>query len=293
MSKKKAPGSRLQAPGRNQTRNRSDVRDQALGPEAWSLKPGASRGFTLIEVMAALAILAIGLTLLLRTTARTVRNAEATRTLSAATLLARGKMYDVEEQLRKDGFQQMSDVALPENEGTFEEEGWPQIHWKVEIREIELPSPEALQAMAQQQAEAATAAAAGAGTGTGTGSGAVAGDGSSSGLFGMLSMFGGGGGMSAEDAAGGSFRSGGGYNIVQEVFKASIRKVVLSVTWKVMGDEDYLDVVEYLTDPDAMNRVIGGASGATGDDYAGETPAETQPPAKTPPSSTPPKRGGK
>jgi general secretion pathway protein I len=241
-------------------------------------------GFTLIEVMAALAILAIGLTYLIRATANSVRKAEATRAMSAATVLARGKMYDIEEQLRKDGFQQMSDVSLSENEGTFEEEGWPQIHWKVEIREIELPSPEALEAMAQQQAAAATAAQAGAGSGSGSD---VVSDGSSSGLFGMLSMFGGGGGMSAEDAAGGSFLSGGGFNIVQEVFKAAIRKVVLELTWTALGTEDHLEVVQYLTDPDAMNRVIGGASGATNDDYAGEAPPAPPPP--TPPT----KRGGK
>jgi general secretion pathway protein I len=240
-------------------------------------------GFTLIEVMAALAILAIGLTYLIRATANSVRKAEATRAMSAATVLARGKMYDIEEQLRKDGFQQMSDVSLSENEGTFEEEGWPQIHWKVEIREIELPSPEALEAMAQQQAEAAAAAEAGAGAGTGTG--APAGDGSTSGLFGMLSMFGGASG--GEDAATGGFMSGGGFNIVQEVFKAAIRKVVLELTWTALGTEDHLEVVQYITDPDAMNRVIGGASGATNDDYAGEAPPAPPPP--TPPT----KRGGK
>ena len=252
------------------------------------------RGFTLIEVMAALAILAVGLAMLLRATSNTVRRAEKTRVMSAAIVLARGKMYDVEEALRKDGFQQMSDVGLPENEGDFEDEGWPQIHWKVEIREIELPSPEALAAMAEQQAqaeqEAATQAAAAqaqaAGLGSGAGSAAIPTEsGGSSGLFGMLSMFGGMGGATAEDAAGASFISGF-YTIIQDVFKQSLRKIVLTVSWRSIGVEDSFTVVEYLADPDAMNRVIGGAAGATADDYDSSTPPSNNnnnaPPPKNP-----------
>src|SRR5688500_20309059 len=110
--------------------------------------------------------------------------------MGAAVVLARGKMYDIEESRRKEGFQQLSEIGLPENEGDFEDEGWPQIHWKVEIREIELPSPESLASMAEQQAQAEAAAAAQANLPPGTDPAAAAAaaeeaSGGSSGLFGM------------------------------------------------------------------------------------------------------------
>lgn len=245
------------------------------------------RGFTLVEVMAALAILALGLTFLLESTAKTVRAAEASRTRGVAAALARGALWEVEEKLRKDGFQETDQSS----EGDFEEEGWPQIKWKAEVRKVELPSPEQLAAMAESQAKAAeaeAAAQAGAGSGTGSGSAGAMME-SGGGLLGMLSMFG--GGFTAEDVDGGNFLAGGGYTIIQDVFKAAIRKIVLTVSWKVLGEEESFAVVYYVTDPDAMNRVLGGGvSGAGSDDYGQEeAPPGTQLPTdstKTP-STTP------
>jgi general secretion pathway protein I len=240
----------------------------------------AARGFTLVEVMAALAILALGLTVLLQSTAKTVRAAEQSRMRGVAAALARGALWDVEEQLRKDGFQETDQSS----EGDFEEQGWPQIKWKADVRRVELPSPEQLAAMAEQQAQQAAAAAAaqagaGAGTGTGTGSAAPLMEGGG-GLLGMLSMFG--GGFTAEDVAGGNFLAGGGYTIIQDVFKVAIRKIVLTVSWKALGQEESFDVVYYVTDPDAMNRVLGGGISGAGSDAYGQDAA---PPGTQLPSS--------
>ena len=56
-------------------------------------------------------------------------------------------------QLRKDGFQELDQSS----EGDFADEGWPSISWKAEVRKVELPSMEQLQAIAQQQAAASNA----------------------------------------------------------------------------------------------------------------------------------------
>jgi general secretion pathway protein I len=251
-----------------------------------------TRGFTLVEVMSALAILALGLTVLLQSTAKTIREAEASRMRGIAAALARNALWEVEEKLRKDGFQETDQSS----EGDFDAEGWPQIKWKADVRKVELPSPEQLAAMAEEQArkaEAAAAAQAAAMAGGGTGAGTGAGSAeplidSGGGLLGMLSMFG--GGFTAEDVAGGNFLAGGGYTIIQDVFKVAIRKIVLTVSWKVLGHEEQFDVVYYVTDPDAMNRVLGGIAGAGSDDYGQEAaPPGTQLPTdgKAQPPSTP------
>jgi general secretion pathway protein I len=254
------------------------------------MRAGRQTGFTLVEVMAALAILALGLTLLLQSTAKTVLAAESSRMRGVAAALARDALWEVEEKLRKDGFQETDQSS----EGDFEEQGWPQITWKAEVRKVELPSPEQLAAMAEQQAQAAQAqaAAAASGTGAGTGTGSEPMIDSGGGLLGMLSMFG--GGMTAEDVGGASFLGGGGYSIIQEVFKVAIRKIVLTVSWKALGAEESFDVVYYITDPDAMNRVLGGGTGGAGSDAYGQDAA---PPGQTLPtnpssSGTTPRGGG-
>ena len=255
-------------------RREAALRWRAAAPGAGDLRASRSdkmSGFTLVEVMSALAILALGLTMLLRSTAKTVREAEASRMRGIATALARNVLWDVEEQLRKDGFQETDQST----EGDFDDEGWPQIEWTAEVRKVELPSPEQLAAMAEAQAQdaaAAAAAQAGAGTGTGTGSEPLMEGGG--GLLGMLSMFG--GGFTAEDVAGGNFLAGGGYTIIQDVFKVAIRKIVLTVRWKVLGKEESFVVVYYITDPDAMNRVLGGVGGADSGAYGQDVPPPNQ-----------------
>jgi general secretion pathway protein I len=65
---------------------------------------GAKAGFTLIEVMVAVVILAIGLTSLFTSEAGAVRIAQRARTTTIATMLARCKMGEVEERVSKGGF---------------------------------------------------------------------------------------------------------------------------------------------------------------------------------------------
>lgn len=213
------------------------------------------RGFTLLEVMIALALLGLGLTVLIKSAAGSIYSAQQAHMLGVATDLARGKMYDLEEMLLKDGF---SDTEQHEDDQTFTDEGWPQIHYAYKIEEVELPGFEALQAMA------AGSGSAGSGSGKGSGSDAATGGGfQDSALGGMLGMMGGGGlggagaGSNIDAAVGGSFIQSQ-YTMFQQVLKVTIRKVTLTLTWQVMGYDRDLKVVTFLTDAAAMDKVLNG-----------------------------------
>ncbi len=71
---------------------------------------GARRGFTLLEIMVAVAILGLGLTAILSAQAGAFASAAHARHLSQATGLVRCKMLEVEEDLLRNGFQ-VTDVA--------------------------------------------------------------------------------------------------------------------------------------------------------------------------------------
>jgi hypothetical protein len=120
---------------------------------------------------------------------------------------------------------------------------------------------------------AANVAAAGSGSGAGSGDDSLGGFGDSA-LGGIMGMMGGlGGATDAASAAGGSFIQQQ-FQLVQDVLKASIRKVTLTVKWKVMGRDRDLAVVAYFTDPVGMNKVIG-SLGLGGSEPPAPTPTPT------------------
>jgi general secretion pathway protein I len=86
-------------------------------------------GFTLLEVMVALAILASALLAVSEIVSGALRNHGRARDLDVATLLARGKLVDLEERYKADGFRDTDES----DEGTFEEEGHPEIRWTAEV----------------------------------------------------------------------------------------------------------------------------------------------------------------
>ena len=92
------------------------------------------RGFTLLEVVISLAILALSLTVLLQSQAASLANAGRSRDVTVASLLARGKMIDIEKKLFHDGFTVNSD----EDTGDFRDDGFPDITWKARVSEVEL-----------------------------------------------------------------------------------------------------------------------------------------------------------
>ncbi len=207
----------------------------------------AARGFTLLEVMISLAILAVGMVAIGDLNGGAVQMHAYARRASEASLLLRGKMLDIEELLTKDGFSDYDD----EKHGDFDDEHQPDYTWSAEILkpDIKLDGSQLINMMS------------GSGLG-GSGSSSSSSSSSSSegggGLGGLLGMLGGGGlagllggGSSVSGAAGSGVSSGspGGASalasagplagIIQsqatgfiETIKKSVREVRLSVNWK-------------------------------------------------------------
>ncbi|MGE0867713.1 MAG: prepilin-type N-terminal cleavage/methylation domain-containing protein [Kofleriaceae bacterium] len=225
------------------------------------------RGFTLIEVMLALSLLGLALVVLVKSSASNMFAARQAQMMGVVTDLARAKMYDIEEKLLKDGF---SDTDQSEtSEQTFEEEGWPNITYTYKVDQVELPSWDKLQQLTQ--AGAAAAAGSGSGAGSGSDGSAASGGFGDSALGGMLSMLGGGfggGGGDIDAQAGASFVQSQ-FQMFSDVLKASIRKVSLTVKWKVADSERDMTVVAYFTDAPAMDKVLSGLGSQDLDDAPG------------------------
>ncbi len=86
-------------------------------------------GFTLLEVMISMAILAVSLVAILNLHSGAVRMYNHSKFLTVASLLARSKMVDVEEKLFDEDFPDFND----EETGTFEADGYPNFKWKADI----------------------------------------------------------------------------------------------------------------------------------------------------------------
>ena len=87
------------------------------------------RGFTLLEVMISLAILAVSLVAISDLNGGAVAMHAYSRRATEATLLLRGKMLDVEEDLNRTGFSDFND----EKHGDFTEESAAGYSWSAEI----------------------------------------------------------------------------------------------------------------------------------------------------------------
>lgn len=96
--------------------------------QRWVSIPRAA-GFTLLEVMVALALLAAALMAMADLAGNALRNHAYARDLSAATLLARGKMAELEQKYEDAGFKDFDE----EENGNFADEGRPDLQWQLAL----------------------------------------------------------------------------------------------------------------------------------------------------------------
>ena len=112
---------------------------------------GAARsidaGFTLLEVMVALAILSGAMIILIRIVTGNIQNTNRAKMMTVATFLARAKIVEIEDRVLIEGFIDFDD----EQKGDFAAEGYPQIGWDSIVERVRLPMDLAQQA---QQASA-------------------------------------------------------------------------------------------------------------------------------------------
>lgn len=97
------------------------------------------KGFTLLEVMLALAVFAFAITAIVGFNARGYVNDARARRLTTAVSLAKAKMAEYQIDIDKE----ITKGAFPEektDEGTFETP-FEDYKWKVEVKKVELPLP--------------------------------------------------------------------------------------------------------------------------------------------------------
>jgi len=88
-----------------------------------------NRGFTLLEVIVAMAILGLALMAIFQLNSGAVAMHAYSKKLTVASLLARSKMTDVEQDLYDKGFAADDE----EKTGDFSEEGWSSFKWRARI----------------------------------------------------------------------------------------------------------------------------------------------------------------
>jgi general secretion pathway protein I len=96
------------------------------------IKSRGARGFTLLEVMVAMAILALALVALSEIDAGAINMHSYAKRLNVAAMLARQKMLDIETDLDEKGLPAEGDNIDP-SDGDFDDQGFPQYKWKVEV----------------------------------------------------------------------------------------------------------------------------------------------------------------
>lgn len=106
-------------------------------------------GFTLLEVLVALGILATSYIALLETLSGSIRLSTYGRQVTVAAFLAQAKLEQTEEKLIKDGFP----IDSEESNGNFEDSGYRGYRWKMEVRKVELPVADALNHLLSNRAD--------------------------------------------------------------------------------------------------------------------------------------------
>ncbi len=223
------------------------------------MRRAGARGFTLLEVMVALAVLAGSLMAVAELSGNALRNFAYARDLSVATLLARGKIVELQEKYDDSGF---TDFDQKED-GNFSDQGQPGFRWALEI---EKPP-------ADLSAERILAAFMG---------GGADGDGNAMDIVGKL--LGGAAGTATSGGATGGPASGlpsgiaggvlqGQVKAFAEELKKGVRHVTLRVSWKDGKTDHGFDVTTWWV---VLNpKAPGGARGENPD-----VPAQMAPPPK-------------
>ena len=175
--------------------------------------------------MIALAILAMSLITLSSSFQNSVRAANRSRLMTEATLLARYKMVEVEEELFKEGFSDFEE----EDEGDFKDEDFDRFKYVLKVEKIELPKSVDQQDATEMMGSSSSSSSA---SSSGTGS--------------------------PMDAMGGGLLSAY-YDMIRQVLEKSIRRVQLKVTWKEGAIQREVTVVSYFTDDRYINAAASGS----------------------------------
>ena len=200
--------------------------------------------FTLLEVMMAITILAMCLTAVYASEGGAVRMAGRSRRLGVATLLARCKMGEIEEQVAEEGLPAIFDTGTDECCEEGEVEGY-ECKWEI----VPIVLPETMFAPEEGAA------------GEGGGGGGMidqlaAANSESAGTFDPATMLSGGG------AAGlASMALGYVFPILKPAFEQQIRRATVVVQWREGNSPKEFDVTQYLVSPTPITVPTEGETG--------------------------------
>jgi type II secretion system protein I len=194
-------------------------------------------GFTLLEVLIAVAILAVSLSSLMGSQFQSMAATRYARDITAAALLAEHQIVELEFLHRQEGWVS-SDV---EYEGSFDDHGYPDMNWICTVHFIELPEYNQLIEAKEGADEAAGE------------------DGDNV--------------MDAGDQAFGAL--GMVWPIVKAAIENSIRKVDCTVSWTSGNIDEEYKIQTFWTDPMALQQLPGaGGEFTEEDDDSGESEGE-------------------
>jgi prepilin-type N-terminal cleavage/methylation domain-containing protein len=182
------------------------------------------RGYSLLEVLVALTILAFSLAVLLGSQATSARMMERANRMALASMLIRSKMIDIEGELAAEGFQETDQRFR----GDFRREGFPDMEWQAVVQVLEIPSEAAPQFAAAINSQL---------FGDGENQGSLSGSGAVSQWMPMIM---------AEIP-----------NFINEMCR-NARRIELEVRWEEGRHEQTLTVEQYVTNLDHRNRPASG-----------------------------------
>lgn len=176
-------------------------------------------GFTLLEVMIAMAILSVSLVGLYLTTGRAIRISMHARAMTQATFLCRQKMAEIQNEFVTEGFK--DEAGAKEDRGDFPDPAFKQFRYVTIIEKIRLPATDQLQSAATKMLQDKQSAA---GKDKPSSSSSSSGSNMASGMSGMLGP-------------------------VKEMLEQGIRRVTVKVLWDEPGLPDQqVEVVAFFTD---------------------------------------------
>jgi general secretion pathway protein I len=182
-------------------------------------------GFSLLEVMIAMSILAAALTWIVVGMARNISAENHAKLMTTATFLARSKMNDLEDELYEKGFGEFE----KELTGTFEDRGFQRFSWRLIVDKVEMPSVDQVQTVLGKAGDVKAAV-----TGQEPPKEQAAQSPMTSGVAAMSGSFG----------------------IIKDVLEGGIRRLTVQVLWQEGRRTHDVSVVAFYTDVRRVDQAI-------------------------------------
>jgi general secretion pathway protein I len=207
----------------------------------------AARGFSLLEVMVAIAILGLTLTVILSAQGGLAASNRSSANMGQAVALGRCKMTEIEEKNLKLGFPEIDQVD--QGVACCEDESTTAFTCDTRVEKVEMPSFTSGNSLGDGGALIGPGAASGAAANpVGTSGLSLDFDGGLQGMGSQLAgQFAGSGGAGAEGLL--NMVMGIVYPAMKPMYEASIRRVTVTVKWKEGPNARELPLIQYVTNP--------------------------------------------